>query len=392
MPNERSPLITSGVCGLTLTTACGTASDSPQEPNAGKPAQDPRRLNTFFGVMVPTILSMFSIILFLRTGFVVGHAGLLQGLLMLVVAYTIISLTVLSICAISTNGAIQGGGAYYMISRSLGPEFGGSIGLMFFFAKVFACGEYVLGLVEAILDVFGADPGRLSPWWRVLPQGYWYTVLYSSVVLLLCLLVCLVGAHIYSRTAFAILLVVTVSLLSVFISTVAVKAKDFVIVHKGPGNQTLRYNASYTGFSATTLRNNLAGYSLDYSTNSVMSFATVFAVMFTSCTGIMAGANMSGYTKTAKEITAPCFAPSPGAYSCDERALTVKSSHKYAGVIYVCMVNSSQSNLLSGAAFGQKKKKKDYCQPLLPDRTKSLGRQGCCTSCDRSVISPSRIR
>ncbi|XP_038134687.1 solute carrier family 12 member 9 [Cyprinodon tularosa] len=300
MPNEHSPLITSGVCGLTLTTACGTASDSPQEPNAGKPAQDPRRLNTFFGVMVPTILSMFSIILFLRTGFVVGHAGLLQGLLMLVVAYTIISLTVLSICAISTNGAIQGGGAYYMISRSLGPEFGGSIGLMFFFAKVFACGEYVLGLVEAILDVFGADPeSSVSEGWRVLPQGYWYTVLYSSVVLLLCLLVCLVGAHIYSRTAFAILLVVTVSLLSVFISTVAVKAKDFVVVHKGPGNQTLRYNASYTGFSATTLRNNLgSGYSLDYSTNSVMSFATVFAVMFTSCTGIMAGANMSGELKT----------------------------------------------------------------------------------------------
>lgn len=47
-----------------------------------------------------------------------------------------------------------------MISRSLGPEFGGSIGLMFFFAKVFACGEYVLGLVEAMLDVFGSDPGK----------------------------------------------------------------------------------------------------------------------------------------------------------------------------------------------------------------------------------------
>lgn len=47
-----------------------------------------------------------------------------------------------------------------MISRSLGPEFGGSIGLMFFLAKVFACGEYVLGLVEAILDVFGSDPGK----------------------------------------------------------------------------------------------------------------------------------------------------------------------------------------------------------------------------------------
>ncbi|KAK5624157.1 hypothetical protein CRENBAI_002463 [Crenichthys baileyi] len=210
MPNEHSPLITSGVCGLTLTTAtCITASDSPQESGSGKTAQDPRRLNTFFGVMVPTILSMFSIILFLRT----------------------------------ESSASEG--------------------------------------------------------WRVLPQGYWYTVLYSSVVLLLCLLVCLVGAHIYSRTAFVILLVVTVSLLSVFISAVAVKPKDFVISHQGPGNQTLHYNASYTGFSATTLRNNLgSGYSLDYSTNSVMSFATVFAVMFTSCTGIMAGANMSGELKT----------------------------------------------------------------------------------------------
>uniref|UniRef100_A0A3Q0QR83 Solute carrier family 12 member 9 n=1 Tax=Amphilophus citrinellus TaxID=61819 RepID=A0A3Q0QR83_AMPCI len=253
--------------------------------------QTPRKLNTFFGVMVPTVLSMFSIVLFLRT-FVVGHAGLLQALLMVVVAYTIISLTILSICAISTNGAIQGGGAY-MISRSLGPEFGGSIGLMFFLAKLFACGGYVLGLVEAILDVFGLDPSPVSSGWRVLPQGYWYTVLYSSVILLLCLLVCLVGAHIYSRTAFVILLVVTASLLSIFISSVAVKPHNFVITHRGSGNQTLRYNASYTGFSATTLKNNLGGYSLDYSTNSVMSFATVFAVMFTSCTGIMAGANMS---------------------------------------------------------------------------------------------------
>lgn len=50
-------------------------------------------------------------------GFVIGHAGLLQGLLMLVVAYFIISLTILSICAISTNGAVQGGGAYCILSE-----------------------------------------------------------------------------------------------------------------------------------------------------------------------------------------------------------------------------------------------------------------------------------
>ncbi|XP_068186946.1 solute carrier family 12 member 9-like [Antennarius striatus] len=294
MSSERTPLITSGVCGLTVT--CGAESDA--TPESGTPSKEPKKLNTFFGVMVPTILSMFSIVLFLRTGFVVGHAGLLEGLLMLTVAYIIISLTILSISAISTNGAIQGGGAYYMISRSLGPEFGGSIGLMFFLAKVCACGEYVLGLVEAILDVFGADPDS-SGGLQVLPQGYWYNLLYSTVVLLLCLVVCLVGAHIYSRTAFFILVLITISLLSIFISSVIVKPREFFITHHGSGNQTAHFNASYTGFNASTLRNNLGpGYTLDYSTNTVMSFASVFAVLFTSCTGIMAGANMSGDLKT----------------------------------------------------------------------------------------------
>lgn len=56
-------------------------------------------------------------------GFVVGHAGLLQALLMVVVAYTIISLTILSICAISTNGAIQGGGAYCILTEKLFQTF-----------------------------------------------------------------------------------------------------------------------------------------------------------------------------------------------------------------------------------------------------------------------------
>nr|XP_014346148.1 PREDICTED: solute carrier family 12 member 9 isoform X2 [Latimeria chalumnae] len=217
---------------------------------------------------------------------------------MLMVAYIIISLTVLSVCAISTNGAVKGGGAYFMISRTLGPEFGGSIGLMFYLANVCACGVYILGLVEAILDVFGklpetADASRV----HALPQSYFYNVLYATVLLLICLLVCMVGAQIYSKASFFIFLLVNLVLITIFISFFAVGPKEIVIVHTlNHGNQT--YTTSFTGFNVSTLKSNLyENYSLDYTTNNMMSFTMVFAVMFNGCTGIMAGSNMSGELK-----------------------------------------------------------------------------------------------
>ena len=83
------------------------------------------------GVYIPCLLNIWGVMLFLRLTWVVGQAGILEGLAILVLSNVVTAITTISMSAVSTNGLVKGGGIYYMISRSLGPEFGGSIGLMF---------------------------------------------------------------------------------------------------------------------------------------------------------------------------------------------------------------------------------------------------------------------
>ena len=111
---------------------------------------------------------------------------MLQTLGLFVLGYFVVIVTTLSVSAVSTNGQIKGGGAYYMISRVLGPEFGGAIGVIFYAANVTAAGVFILGLVEALVavDIFGYS----------LPTGYFWNLLYGTIALFFCLFVSFVGA------------------------------------------------------------------------------------------------------------------------------------------------------------------------------------------------------
>jgi amino acid permease len=121
-----------------------------------------RTLNTLSGVFCPIALSMFAISIFMRMGFVLAHAGVLQTLLQLSLCLIIIFCTLLSVCSLATNGAIEGGGVYHMISRALGPEFGGAIGVLFFFANVIGNGQSVAALVEALVESFGPGSKKIE--------------------------------------------------------------------------------------------------------------------------------------------------------------------------------------------------------------------------------------
>ena len=91
--------------------------------------------------------------LFLRLSWVVAEAGILQAILVVLLATAVTSITTLSMSAISTNGMIKGGGTYFMISRSLGPEFGAAIGIIYAIANAFAVSLHTVGFCESLNDL-----------------------------------------------------------------------------------------------------------------------------------------------------------------------------------------------------------------------------------------------
>lgn len=258
-------------------------------PNSASSHANQKTLGMFLGVIVPCALSMFSIVLFLRVGYLVGFAGTIGGMLIIFLSYFIIAMTVLSLCALCTNGKIEAGGAYYMISRTLGPEFGASIGLMFFIANVASCALYIFGCIETILASFGLDNGAQS---RILPESYWYNFMYATIFLVICTLICLIGSKFYSKSVFFIFCLIITCLISILVSFFT--TAEFKLDYPSQ-NKTL----NYTSFSWENWDSNhdliwTDPENIDYISGNSVNLLSVFAVFFNGCIGVMAGVNVSG--------------------------------------------------------------------------------------------------
>jgi potassium/chloride transporter 9 len=236
------------------------------------------KLGTFAGVFVPVTLNVLSILMFLRFGFILGQAGLVGTMGMLVAGYVINLLTTMSISAIATNGTVRGGGTYYLISRSLGPEFGGSIGIVFYLGSVFNTSLNAVGLIDCLMVNFGKREGTMGQW---LPQSYWWQFLWATLVLAACTLICLAGSGLFARASNGLLIVLLAAIVSIPLSAAI----------RDPFTDA-RESIIFTGFNMNTVRENLLPHFTKGAAGSAIkgheSFQDLFGILFPATGGILA--------------------------------------------------------------------------------------------------------
>ena len=195
------------------------------------------------------MLTILGIIFFRRLGFVVGSVGLPQALFMLGLATLISVLTSISLSAVATNRKVKGGGDYYLISRTLGVEFGGALGLILFAAQAVSVAFYAVGFGEGIASLVGG-----SDW----------VVRLSAVLASICLFgVAYAGADLATRFQFGIMAILLAAIGALFVG-------------------------AYGAWDPETLRQSWAG------TADALPFWVVFAIFFPAVTGFTQGVSMSG--------------------------------------------------------------------------------------------------
>lgn len=212
-----------------------------------------KTFGTFAGVFTPTTLTILGVIMYIRQPWVVGNAGVLGALGIVLLSVAITLTTALSLSSITTNIRIGSGGAFSLISQSLGLEIGGAIGIPFYFAQSIAVAMYIFGFREG-LQTLTPD---INP------------LILDLAIFAVVMGIAFISTSFAFKIQFVILGIIVLSLASIY---------GALFVNE------LNFNIEWIGQYPGSVENDFSG----------SSFWMVFAVFFPAVTGVMAGANMSG--------------------------------------------------------------------------------------------------
>ncbi len=201
------------------------------------------------GVFIPSILTILGVILFLRTGWVVGQVGFGVTVFIILLSSTITFITGLSISATATNTKVGAGGSYFLISRCFGLEPGAAVGFPLYLAQALGISFYSVGFAESLQLFLPNVPVKFV----------------------------------------AITTLIALTLLTLYSSDVALKTQTIILVLI-----TLAITSFWFGHS-------LKPEVIPPSEFTKVGFWEVFAVFFPAVTGIEAGISMSGDLKDPRK-------------------------------------------------------------------------------------------
>ncbi|XP_003372109.1 amino acid permease superfamily [Trichinella spiralis] len=288
-------------------------------------------LGTLIGVYLPTVQHILGVQMFLRLFWIVGIAGIAES-------FGMTFLTSISVSAIATNGVIESGGAYFMISRNLGPEFGGAIGILYYFANAVATSMYLVGGVEILLMYLAPSLPRFGSATEFNETDMFNNFrVYASALLLIEFCIVALGVKFVQFFAPISLACVAISIFSVYIGAFLSNAETSphwcnkaengsiwssyctydsdlsqVICDDYFNQSDVTIVPGIPGFSNTLLWENMAQNYMNYgdvtphnpsnhrrevTQDLTTSFFILLAIFYPSVTGIFTGANMSGDLK-----------------------------------------------------------------------------------------------
>ncbi|XP_019733806.1 solute carrier family 12 member 3 isoform X1 [Hippocampus comes] len=255
------------------TTPDGMEGESSEDEEQKEPLPEPTRFGWVHGVMIRCMLNIWGVILYLRLPWITAQAGIGLTWVIILLSSCITGITGLSTSAIATNGKVKGGGTYFLISRSLGPELGGSIGLIFAFANAVAVAMHTVGFAETVVDLMHENGAVMVN--RI------NDIRIIGVITVTCLLgISMAGMAWESKAQVLFFLVIMVSFTSYIVGT---------IIPASPQKQAKGFFSYKADIFAKNFVPDWRGQE--------GSFFGMFSIFFPSATGILAGANISGDLK-----------------------------------------------------------------------------------------------
>ena len=216
---------------------------------------DKKKFRTFAGVFTPSILTILGVIMYMRLGWVIGNAGLLGAIGIIIIAHIIAITTGLSVSSVATDKKIGAGGVYYVLSRSIGIPIGGSIGIALYVGTAFSIALYLIGFSESFNSYFGfgmnVNDFRLT----------------GSIALFALTVLALISTSVALKAQFFILAAILLSLISIFLGTFEYAPESVPLMP----------------------------------TQDSVPLEVVFAIFFPAVTGFTAGIAMSGDLKDPKK-------------------------------------------------------------------------------------------